>query len=209
QPIYHYNIPAGVTGVVSRVFASDIDIGKNAELFYNITDGDSRFTIDESGYIATNVPLKADEVVTLTIQATDRGLPAQMTQTRVILTAVALPQRSKEAKNQAPNFGKNDGRKIPVSDADQVGFTIAKIEAVDPDGDPIWWSIEGGNVNETFALKPDSGLLQLAKPIDSLSRNVTSILLTIKITDGELNATSEIAVEISRLPVTRPQFSAQ
>ncbi|CAJ0589790.1 unnamed protein product [Cylicocyclus nassatus] len=201
--------PADTVSPVKE-FWGDVDIGKNAELFYNITDGDSRFTIDESGYIATNVPLKAEEVVTLTIQATDRGLPAQMTQIRAILTAVALLQRTKDAKNQAPSFGKNDGRQIPVSDADQVGFTIAKIEAVDPDGDPIWWSIFGGNMNETFALRPNSGLLQLAKPIESLARNVTNIVLTIKITDGQLNATSgQIAVEVSRLPITRPQFSAQ
>ncbi|KIH42495.1 cadherin domain protein, partial [Ancylostoma duodenale] len=191
------------------VFASDIDAGKNAELFYNITDGDSRFTIDEDGYITTSVPLKADEVVTLTIQATDRGLPAQMTQTRAILTAVALPQRTKGAANRAPSFAKNDGRKIPVSDADQVGFTIAKIEAIDPDGDAIWWSIESGNVNETFALRSDNGLLQLAKPIETLAHNVTSVILTIKISDGQLNATSEIAVEVSRSPTSRPQFSAQ
>ncbi|KAK6741188.1 hypothetical protein RB195_009193 [Necator americanus] len=209
QPIYHHNVPAGVIGIVSRVFASDADVGKNAELFYNITDGDSRFSIDNSGYITTSVPLTADEVVTLTIQATDRGLPAQMTQTRVVLTAVGLPQRSKGVENRAPSFAKNDGRKIPVSDADQVGFTIAKIEATDPDGDAVWWSIEAGNVNETFALRPDSGLLQLAKPVETLSHNVTSIVLTIKISDGQLNATSEITIELSRSATSRPQFSAQ
>lgn len=45
-----------------RVFASDVDVGKNAELFYNITDGDPKFSIDENGYISTSTPLKPDEV---------------------------------------------------------------------------------------------------------------------------------------------------
>ncbi|KAK5966297.1 hypothetical protein GCK32_008888, partial [Trichostrongylus colubriformis] len=121
QPIFHHNVRAGVAGRISRVFASDIDAGKNAELFYNITDGDPKFSIDENGYISTSVPMKADEVVTLTIQATDRGLPAQMTQTRAILTAVAAPKKAKGSVNRAPHFAEGMTRKIPVSDADQVG----------------------------------------------------------------------------------------
>ncbi|VDL72367.1 unnamed protein product, partial [Nippostrongylus brasiliensis] len=209
QPIFHHNVPAGVAGKITRVFASDIDAGKNAELFYNITDGDSKFSIDENGYISTSTPLKPDEVSTLAIQATDRGLPAQMTQTRVILTAVAAAERPKGTTNRAPQFSKGMTRKIPVSDADQVGLTIGKLEAVDPDGDTIWWSIAGGNVNETFSLKPDSGLLQLAKSFDSLPANATSVVMTVRVSDGQMDDSTEITVELSRLPITRPVFSAQ
>ncbi|KAK6054008.1 hypothetical protein COOONC_08483 [Cooperia oncophora] len=182
QPIFHHNVPAGVTGRVSRVFASDLDVGKNAELFYNITDGDSKFSIDENGYISTSAPMKADEVATLTIQATDRGLPAQMTQTRAILTAIAAPQRAKGSVNRPPQFAKGTSRKVPVSDADQVGFTVAKLEAVDPDGDTIWWSIVDGNIYEAFSLKSDSGLLQLAKSVESLPHNTSSVILKIRVT---------------------------
>ncbi|KAJ1372472.1 hypothetical protein KIN20_034640 [Parelaphostrongylus tenuis] len=113
QSIYHFNIQSGVLRNVCRVFASDADIGMNAELFYNITDGDSRFTIDENGYIAATTPMKANEVSTLTIQATDRGRPAQMTQARVILTALASSQRAaNDSDNRAPQFVKNTD-KIP------------------------------------------------------------------------------------------------
>ncbi|VDO60529.1 unnamed protein product [Heligmosomoides polygyrus] len=201
QPIFHHNVNAECR--CCRVFASDVDVGKNAELFYNITDGDPKFSIDE------NDNAFSVQVASITVQATDRGLPAQMTQTRAILTAVATPQRPKGTVNRAPQFAKGTSRKIPVSDADQVGFTIGKLEAVDPDGDTIWWSIIDGNVNDTFSLKPDSGLLQLAKPVESLPVNTTSAILTIRISDGQLNDTTEVTVELSLSPTTRPIFSAQ
>uniref|UniRef100_A0A7I4YD34 Cadherin domain protein n=1 Tax=Haemonchus contortus TaxID=6289 RepID=A0A7I4YD34_HAECO len=209
QPIIHHNVPAGVAGRLSRVFANDIDSGKNAELFYNITEGDPKISIDENGYISTSTPMKPDEVATLTIQATDRGAPAQMTQTRAILTAVAAPVKAKGSVNRAPQFAKGMSRKVRVSDADQVGFTIGKFEAVDPDGDAIWWSIVGGNINETFSLKADSGLLQLAKSIENLPYNESTVVLSIRISDGLLEDTTEVAVELSRSPLSRPIFSAQ
>lgn len=52
----------------SRVFAVDEDEGINAQLFYNVTSGDNRFTIDESGMISVTEPLKGDEIAPLTIQ---------------------------------------------------------------------------------------------------------------------------------------------
>ncbi|VDO27944.1 unnamed protein product [Haemonchus placei] len=222
QPIIHHNVPAGVAGRLSRVFANDIDSGKNAELFYNITEGDPKFSIDENGYISTSTPMKPDEVAfgfslsfrfaqvaTLTIQATDRGAPAQMTQTRAILTAIPAPVKAKGSVNRAPQFAKGMSRKVRVSDADQVGFTIGKFEAVDPDGDAVWWSIVSGNINETFSLKADSGLLQLAKSIENLPYNESTIVLSIRISDGLLEDITEVAVELSRSPLSRPIFSAQ
>ncbi|KAJ1372473.1 hypothetical protein KIN20_034641 [Parelaphostrongylus tenuis] len=76
---------------------------------------------------------------------------------------------------------------------------------MDPDGDAIWWSIIDGNINETFSLKADSGLLQLAKPIENIRQNISSVILLIQISDGQLNETTKIAVELSRSSVTRPQ----
>ncbi|KJH45107.1 cadherin domain protein [Dictyocaulus viviparus] len=180
-----------------RVFASDADVGKNAELFYNITNGDPRFSINENGYIATNTPAKAEEVFTVTIQVTDRGLPPQMNQAKIIMTAIATKERAKGVVNRAPEFVKNTSKKIPVSDADQVGFTIGKFEAMDPDGDTIWWSIIDGNLNDTFSLKSDSGLLQLSKPIESIHHNISSLILLIQISDGELNDTTEVNYQYS------------
>ncbi|VDK30449.1 unnamed protein product [Anisakis simplex] len=50
------------------VFAVDADEGINAQLFYNITSNDSRFSIDETGMIRISEAMKADEIAPLTIQ---------------------------------------------------------------------------------------------------------------------------------------------
>uniref|UniRef100_A0A0K0DCV7 Cadherin domain protein n=1 Tax=Angiostrongylus cantonensis TaxID=6313 RepID=A0A0K0DCV7_ANGCA len=234
----------------------DVDSQSPSPLRYKITKGDpqSFFRIDDhTGYITTSGSRRLDRetqrehelsvevcdsgepqlcstvpvvVSTLTIQATDRGRPAQMTQARVVLTAVAAPQRANDSDNRAPQFLKNT-EKIPVSDADQVGFTIGKLEAMDPDGDAVWWSIIDGNLNETFSLKADSGLLQLSKPVENVLQNVSVVILSIQISDGQLNETSKVrhklsfcnaislftslpvVVELSRSSTIRPQFSAQ
>lgn len=43
--------------------------------------------------------------------------------------------------------------RLPISDADNVGETIGLIEAEDPDGDQLWWTITAGNLNNTFAIR--------------------------------------------------------
>ncbi|VDM52768.1 unnamed protein product [Angiostrongylus costaricensis] len=233
------NSPQNIVVIkIDAIDGDDVDSQSPSPLHYKIAKGDpqSFFRIDDhTGYITTSGSRRLDRetqrehelsvevcdsgepqlcsnvpvvVSTLTIQATDRGRPAQMTQARVVLTAVAAPQRANDSDNRAPQFLKNT-EKIPVSDADQVGFTIGKLEAMDPDGDAIWWSIIDGNLNETFSLKADSGLLQLSKPIESVRQNVSVVILSIQISDGQLNETATVVVELSRSPTIRPQFSAK
>ncbi|VDM81640.1 unnamed protein product, partial [Strongylus vulgaris] len=87
----------------------------------------------------------------------------------------------------------------------QVGFTIAKIEAVDPDGDPIWWSIEGGNVNKTFALKPDI-CREIRAIIFARQGTLTNyVTLTVTVTDDNDNAPRFVHKDYSvTLPLRSP-----
>uniref|UniRef100_A0A1I7XJY0 Cadherin domain protein n=1 Tax=Heterorhabditis bacteriophora TaxID=37862 RepID=A0A1I7XJY0_HETBA len=181
-----------------RVFAIDIDAGKNAQLYYNITDGDSRFSIDGFGSISTNQPLEYDENIYIYIYI------------YFLLNILINLSLFSGIPNRQPKFiEKNtDGYRIPISDADQIGVTIGKLEAHDPDGDPLWWSIVDGNINEAFSVNADSGLLVLALPIENLPHNLSEIKLKVKVTDGELNDITTVIIELSRSISSRPQFTA-
>lgn len=75
-----------------------------------------------------------------------------------------------------------------VSDHDEVGTVLGRIEATDPDGDPLWYRIadESTNPNETFAFQPSSssGELVLARRAELIGSHLRKIELTIAVTDG-------------------------
>ena len=135
-------------------------------------------------------PVAGDEVFPITVRAVDLGLPAKLSDTRVVLTGV--PRAAKNGPNKPPVIEENGEGLYHISDADQVGLTVAIVEAEDPDGDLLWWSITEGNVNETFSIRSDNGALLLAKPIEQLAKNLTEIVLVVKVTDSELEVTKKV-----------------
>uniref|UniRef100_A0A915BTY2 Cadherin domain-containing protein n=3 Tax=Parascaris TaxID=6254 RepID=A0A915BTY2_PARUN len=209
QQIYNFNVPAEKIGELCRVFAVDEDEGINAQLFYNVTSDDGRFTIDESGMISVIEPLKGDEIAPLTIQATDMGHPYNTASARIILTAIARKSSEKESNRKPRLLNQHHWSRLPISDADNVGETIGLIEAEDPDGDQLWWTITAGNLNSTFAIRCDAGELLLARPLEYVNLSVTEFHLEFSVSDGIDRENGKIVVEVSRSPQRRPRFTAQ
>ncbi|CAB3403624.1 unnamed protein product [Caenorhabditis bovis] len=206
QPILHYNVRAKTAGPLCRIFAVDMDDGDNAKLFYNVTEGDQRFSIDENGVISVSEAIHGDESYALTVQATDRGQPPQYAATRVVLTAIGGAKKAK-AKNAAPLIaGKKSDYIIPISDADQVGLTIGKLEATDEDSDELWWSISSGDDNFNFDVRRDNGQILLAKKVETLPRG--EIRLNVSVTDGIASDYTTVIIQVSRSATMRPKFSA-
>uniref|UniRef100_A0A0M3JKP0 Protocadherin-16 (inferred by orthology to a human protein) n=1 Tax=Anisakis simplex TaxID=6269 RepID=A0A0M3JKP0_ANISI len=81
--------------------------------------------------------------------------------------------------------------RLPISDADNVGETIGLIEAEDPDGDQLWWTITAGNLNSTFAIRCDAGELVLARPLEYVDFNLTEFHLEFSVSDGIDEATGK------------------
>uniref|UniRef100_A0A8R1DPU5 Uncharacterized protein n=1 Tax=Caenorhabditis japonica TaxID=281687 RepID=A0A8R1DPU5_CAEJA len=209
QAVYHYNVRPMFVGQICRIFAVDADSGLNADLYYNITEGDPRFSIDENGNIATSEIIHADESYALTVQATDCGINSQFSATRVILTASGNTNVSKKpsTNNSVPTIsGKKSDYVIPISDADQVGLTVGKLEAIDEDGDDLWWEIISGNVKSVFDIRKDNGQLLLAKKVENLERG--EIKLNISVTDGIYSDYTIVTIQVSRQITQRPRFSA-
>lgn len=51
-----------------RIFAIDTDEGQNAQLLYNFTEADPRFSVDSDGRIITSESLKENESYQLTVK---------------------------------------------------------------------------------------------------------------------------------------------
>lgn len=207
QPIHHYNVRAKVAGKLCRIFAVDADEGENSRLTYNITEGDPRFSIDEHGNIIASEAIHGDESYAMTVQATDHGSPSQQfAATRVVLTAVG-GKKTKKAKNSPPVIsGKKTDYVIPISDADQVGLTVGKLEATDADGDDLWWSISSGDPDSVFDVRPENGQLLLAKKVELLKRG--ELRLNVSVTDGQDWDHTTVIIQVSRQISQRPKFSA-
>lgn len=207
QPIHHYNVRAKFVGKLCRIFAVDADEGENSRLSYNVTEGDPRFSIDEHGNIRTSEAIHGDESYALTVQATDHGTPSQQfAATRVVLTANG-GKKVKKAMNLAPVIaGKKTDYVIPISDADQVGLTVGKLEASDADGDDMWWSISSGDPDSVFDVRAENGQLLLAKKVELLKRG--ELRLNVSVTDGQDWDHTTVIIQVSRQISQRPKFSA-
>jgi hypothetical protein len=85
---------------------------------------------------------------------------------------------SKSAKsNQAPSFQNlAHWHHLYASDNDEVGTILGRIEATDPDNDPLWYRIadESTNPNETFAFQ-SSGELVLARRAELIGSHLRKI----------------------------------
>uniref|UniRef100_A0A914UQL5 Uncharacterized protein n=1 Tax=Plectus sambesii TaxID=2011161 RepID=A0A914UQL5_9BILA len=210
QPIYNFNVPSSLGNdkggpiALCRVFAADADEGVNARLFYNITDGDGHFAIDEKGELSSARPLEGGKSYALTVQATDMGSPSKSTTTRVMIDVAATPAKKKN--NRKPTLPAGDWSELHISDADSVGETIGLIDASDPDDDVLWWSIIDGNINDTFSLRSDTGELLLAKPLDYA--NVSAFDIEYAVSDGAETSRGKIKVHVSKSHQVRPEFSA-
>lgn len=73
------------------------------------------------------------------VRASDRGRPARNATTRVSVTVVGAPSESPSA----PELSPDNSRRADVMESDPVGHAVAFIAAHDPDGDMLWYKIEG------------------------------------------------------------------
>uniref|UniRef100_A0A915PC44 Uncharacterized protein n=1 Tax=Setaria digitata TaxID=48799 RepID=A0A915PC44_9BILA len=196
QATYSFDLPPDETDELCRISAIDADEGKNAQLYYNLTEADPRFSIDSDGRIITSKSLKENEVYRLVVKASDMGRP-QQTSSPVLM-------------NGKPKLlNENRWARLSISDADDIGETIGLIEAEDPDGDQLWWKITGGNLNNIFAIKCDTGELYLAKSHRFMTRNITELKLKFTVSDGVDAVEGTVTVEISRGYRSRPEFDIE
>ncbi|XP_026679553.1 cadherin-99C-like, partial [Diaphorina citri] len=134
---------------IVKIEATDNDLGVNAEITYSIyhvsNTGLHKFRIDpRSGVIETTGKLIAGEQYSITVQATDTG--GKSSQTIVEVSVVPGPN------TRSPVFQQNT-YDVNVSEGASINSTVATITAVDPENDPVSYSISSGNDLRQFILR--------------------------------------------------------
>ncbi|XP_014216092.1 cadherin-99C [Copidosoma floridanum] len=186
---------------VIKVEATDNDEGPNAEITYSIyhvsNNGLKKFEIDpRTGLIESVGKLNAGEQYSITVQATDRG--GRYSQTIVEVNVVPGPN------TRSPVF-QQQVYEVQVSEGASLNSTVATIIAVDPENDPVSYSIVSGNDLRQFAIGDKSGVITVIRKLDR--EDLTRYQLIIKADDtGGLSSTTTVNIKVTDINDKNPEF---
>nr|XP_006814197.1 PREDICTED: protocadherin Fat 3-like [Saccoglossus kowalevskii] len=182
------------------VTATDKDEGTNGDVVrYTIIDGDGTFQINETtGKISVNQSLdyeNGDEEFIYLISAED-ALPRTGTTTVTI---------SVQNINDAPPVFVTPEYNYTVYENSRPGISVGYIEALDPDGDNLSYSLND-TVNNAFSMDSNTGLITVSGTgildREELDRHTLVVLAT----DGVYIATSTVTVAILDENDNSPKF---
>ncbi|XP_034178861.2 cadherin 99C isoform X3 [Osmia lignaria lignaria] len=195
-------VQAGETKrVVTKVEATDNDEGENAEITYSIyhvsNNGLHKFKIDpKTGVIESVRKLNAGEQFSITVQATDKG--GKYSQTIVEVNVIPGPN-TRSPVFQQPVY------EVQVSEGASINSTVATITAVDPENDPVSYSIVSGNDLRQFAIGDKSGVITVIRKLDR--EDLTRYQLLIKAEDsGGLSSTATVNIKVTDINDKNPEF---
>ncbi|KAH8409560.1 hypothetical protein KR222_008523 [Zaprionus bogoriensis] len=152
---------------VVRVHATDDnDVGVNAEIDYTLTSSivSAYFTINKhDGWISLVKPIDvpANSRFELNVKATDRGVPPQSDQTRVVVVVT-------DENRNSPVFSALSYQVI-VPESEPIGSTILTVSATDKDKGPngmLRYTISGGNERGDFSVNDQTGAIMIMQALD-------------------------------------------
>ena len=118
-------------------------MGDNGRVVYSLMETAStkgRFRIHpHNGVVYALKSLSAGQEFSFGVRASDRGVPSRNATTRVSVAVIGVPAHS----DNPPELGADNSRRADVMESDPVGHAVAFITANDPDGDMLWYKIEG------------------------------------------------------------------
>ena len=164
------NSPTNLTVTTVQAFDADSHVGEFGEVFYGLQGGGNEFAIvTGTGMIIVNTPNLDRETVsqyTLTVVATDYGVPVRSVITRVVVTI-------SDENDNAPSFQQLLYRSNIREDAGNQS-TVITVLATDADEPGNNNSIIDYSLNDTsvFIIEGSSGTIKL---ISSLNFETTSV----------------------------------
>ncbi|XP_067205247.1 cadherin-99C isoform X4 [Linepithema humile] len=186
---------------ITKVEATDNDEGENAEITYSIyhvsNNGLHKFKIDpKTGVIESVRKLNAGEQYSITVQATDKG--GKYSQTIVEVNVIPGPN-TRSPVFQQPVY------EVQVSEGASINSTVATITAIDPENDPVSYSIVSGNDLRQFAIGDKSGVITVIRKLDR--EDLTRYQLLIKAEDtGGLYSTATVNIMVTDINDKNPEF---
>ena len=209
------NSPVDTT--IGQICGTDKDSGINGDFFFIIVSGneDNAFKIVQAtgastAYIVVSsnvLDRESDDMYTLVLMITDRGIPALQSNTLVANIFIL------DVNDGIPYFI-NLPSSVQVNESVFGGFEVFKVQANDSDLDSnaeIFFEILSGNTDTVFNLESITGQITTIKPLDF--NTVPLYSLEIKATDmgaSPLSNTSNIAITIidvnNHAPVFMPPY---
>ncbi|XP_042167184.1 protocadherin Fat 3-like [Oncorhynchus tshawytscha] len=179
--------------VVYRVSASDRDSGLNGDVIYKLKEEHRNFQVDPlRGELILKRSLEADlsnAEYKLTIVAQDGGSPSLSSEVELPVTIMnkAMPVFDK------PFYGITVREDVPVS------TPVLYINATSPQGQSVIYTVMEGDPSLQFDMGFDTGAIRVSYPLDY--ETTPYYRLTVKATDTQTGARSEVDVDIAVLDV--------
>ncbi|XP_035790783.1 fat-like cadherin-related tumor suppressor homolog isoform X2 [Anopheles albimanus] len=206
---YSVTLPedAEVGTLVTKIHATDADIGINRKIKYSFLDSyrDHFRIAPESGIVTLAKPLDRElkAVYNLSVSATDLGNPP-------LSNAATLIINVQDINDNPPEFtSKHYFASVPEINA--IGSEILKVLATSKDtgiNAEISYSIIGGNEHRKFAINNRTGVLALADTLDY--ERARDYFLTIQAVDGGTPPLSNLAtvnISVTDSNDNHPQFT--
>ncbi|XP_063807494.1 protocadherin Fat 3 isoform X5 [Pseudophryne corroboree] len=187
---------------IYRAFALDKDEGPNAEISYTIVDGneDGKFFIDpKTGLVSSRKQFAAGSYDILTIKAVDNGRPQKSSTARLHIEWIKRPTPSPSPLTFDEPF-----YNFTVMENDKV-TEIVGVVTVQPSNIPLWFDIEGGNMDSAFDIEKGVGTIVIAKPLDAELRS--NYNMTVEVTDGTNVASTQVLIRVLDNNDNGPEFS--
>ncbi|CAH2301204.1 protocadherin-23 [Pelobates cultripes] len=182
-----------VNQTVATVHASDVDLGLNGTVVYNLVEEDSLFQINrETGDIILQMPLPSDSFksVALKVEASDLGTPARIATCLVIIDIQDLEQEIV--------FGHNL-YKATILENSVPGTSVLTVWAqhYKPKGEAIHYYILSGNEEEAFRLNNVTGELTVKEPssLDFEVRNKINLVVSAETSTFVTYCTVRISIQ--------------
>lgn len=190
------------TRIVTKVLATDNDIGANAVITYSLfhvsNNGAKKFAIDmKTGVLETRGLLTVGEQYSITVQATDiGGLHSQA----IVEVSVKPGPNTKPPKFTKPVY------EVQASEGADINATIVVVKANDPENDPVAYSIISGNDLRQFSIGQDNGVISVIRKLDR--EDLTRYQLILKAEDnGGLFTTSTVNIKVTDINDNNPEFA--
>uniref|UniRef100_A0A6I8R583 FAT atypical cadherin 1 n=1 Tax=Xenopus tropicalis TaxID=8364 RepID=A0A6I8R583_XENTR len=191
-----------------RVQAIDADLGLNHKVQYSlVSSAEGQFSIDElSGIISLEKPLDRElqAVYTLTVKATDQGLPRKLSSVASVVVSVL------DINDNPPVFEHREYGSSLTEDA-PVGTEVLQVYATSRDIEvnaEITYKIISGNEHGKFTINPVTGMIFIIASLDY--ETSPEYYLTVEATDGGTPPLSDVAsvnINVTDVNDNSPVFS--
>ncbi|KAK4302799.1 hypothetical protein Pmani_025146 [Petrolisthes manimaculis] len=186
--------------VLAKVLAVDTDAGDFGSIRYELVRGSGElFSVNKkTGEISLKQSLMvADKMYSLTVAAYDGGMPPLSSQTHVMIRVVAA---------DGPMF--TAGRyEASVGEDAPDGTPVVRVDAASPSGEPVLYTIVGGNTDQLFSIDFATGVVQTAARLDyevTHSHNLT-VRARDPVTGSHTDA--HVAVKVTDVNDNPPEFT--